>query len=261
MRVVTWNVNGIRSCEAKGLSRWLASSEAHVVGLEEVRAKEDQLPPSLRAMEGWHAHVVAGRRAGYSGVALFSRTKPDEVKTSLGRSRFDREGRLQVAHFGRLSIANVYFPNGNGPNRDLSRVPYKLAFYRALFDRVSRLRDAGRRVLLMGYFNSAHREIDLARPRQNVGTSGFTPKERAELDRWIRAGWVDTFRRFEPGGGLYTWWSQRMGVRSKNVGWRIDYVLCSEDVVPFLRGAFTRPDVLGSDHCPAGVELDPAVTA
>src|SRR5205085_3619894 len=109
-------------------------------------ATEEQVPAPLRALDGWHAHVVAGRRAGYSGVAMFSRTRPDAVETSLGRPRFDREGRLQIAHFGRLSIANVYFPNGNGPNRDLSRVPYKLAFYRALYERVARLRDEGRRV-------------------------------------------------------------------------------------------------------------------
>lgn len=259
MRVVSWNVNGIRACEGKGFSRWLARAGADVVGVQEVRAREDQLPPALAALEGWHRHVVAAERAGYSGVGLFARRAPDDVETSLAEARFDREGRLEVARFGRLVVVNGYFPNGNGPDRDNSRIPYKLDFYRAVFERVERLRRGGARVLVMGDFNTAHREIDLARPKENVGTSGFTPVEREELDRWIRAGWVDTFRRFEPGGGHYSWWSQRMGARARNVGWRIDYVLCSPNVLPFLRGAFLEPKVLGSDHCPVGVDLDPAV--
>ncbi|MCC7139485.1 MAG: exodeoxyribonuclease III [Planctomycetes bacterium] len=261
MRVVTWNVNGIRACEGKGFSRWLAGAGADVVGVQEVRAREAQLPPTLAALAGWHRHVVAAEQAGYSGVGLFSRREPDDVETSLSEARFDREGRLQVARFGRLVVVNGYFPNGNGPNRDHSRIPYKLDFYRAVFERVERLRRGGARVLVMGDFNTAHREIDLARPKENVATSGFTPAEREELDRWLRAGWVDTFRRFEPGPGHYSWWSQRQGARQRNVGWRIDYVLGSPNVVPFLRGAWHQPTVLGSDHCPVGVDLDPAVVA
>jgi exodeoxyribonuclease-3 len=158
-------------------------------------------------------------------------------------------------------VANVYFPNGNGKDRDLSRIPYKLDFYRAVFDRIERLRRAGRRVLVMGDFNTAHQEIDIARPRENAKNAGFTPIEREELDRWIRAGWVDTFRRFEPGPGHYSWWSQRAGVRARNIGWRIDYVLASPNVLPHLKSAFIERHVKGSDHCPVGVVLDPAVTA
>jgi exodeoxyribonuclease III len=260
VRVVSWNVNGIRACYARGFSRWLEGSEATVVGLQEVRCPPEHVPEGLRCAEDWRVHVVAGERAGYSGVALFARREPDDVDTSLGEHRFDREGRLQVARFGRLVVANVYFPNGNGPNRDHSRIPYKLDFYRALFDKLERLRSQGDRVLVMGDFNTAHQEIDLARPKANVRTSGFTPIERQELDRWLRAGWVDTFRRFEPGPGHYSWWSQRMGVRKKNIGWRIDYVLASENVLPHLRAAFLHPHVTGSDHCPAGVDLDDEVT-
>jgi exodeoxyribonuclease-3 len=139
-------------------------------------------------------------------------------------------------------------------------VPYKLDFYRALFTRLSRLRRGGKRILVMGDFNTAHREIDLARPRDNHKTSGFLPEERAELDRWIAAGWVDTFRQFEPGPEHYSWWSQRFGVRAKNIGWRIDYVLASSSALPFVRAAFIHPHVQGSDHCPVGVDLDPRVT-
>ena len=259
MRVLSWNVNGIRSCEGKGFSRWLAGADASVVGVQEVRAAAEQVPATVREAPGFALHVVAAQRPGYSGVGLLSRREPDDVETSLDEPRFDAEGRLQVARFGRLVVVNAYFPNGNGPERDNSRIPFKMDFSRALFDRVQRLRRAGRRVLVMGDFNTAHREIDLARPKENVGTSGFTPQEREDMDRWLRAGWVDTFRRQEPGPGHYSWWSQRFGVRARNVGWRIDYVLASPNVLPFLRRAHLWPDVQGSDHCPAGVDLDPAV--
>jgi exodeoxyribonuclease III len=259
VRVVSWNVNGLRACEGKGFTRWLGECGAEVVGVQEVRAKHEQLPACVRAPEGWHVHVNPAERLGYSGTALFARREPDEVVTALGAEHFDVEGRLQIARFGRLVVANVYFPNGNGKERDNSRIPYKLDFYRAVFDALERHRRAGRRVLVMGDFNTAHREIDLARPKANVENSGFTPLERAELDRWLTAGWVDTFRRFEQGPGHYSWWSQRFGVRAKNIGWRLDYVLASPDVVPFLKHAFLHPHVLGSDHCPAGVDLDPAI--
>ena len=259
MRVVSWNVNGIRACESKGFSKWLAESAADVVGVQEVRAAHEQVPEALRSAPGWHLHVVAGEKPGYSGVGLFARRPPDEVDTSLGEARFDREGRLQIARFGRLVVVNVYFPNGNGTERDNSRIPFKLDFYRALFDKVERLRRGGKRVLVLGDFNTAHREIDIARPKENAETSGFTPVEREELDRWIRAGWVDTFRRFEPGPNHYSWWSQRFGVRARNVGWRIDYVLASPNVLPHLRAGFLHPHVMGSDHCPVGVDVADAI--
>jgi exodeoxyribonuclease-3 len=259
MRILSWNVNGLRACARKGFGRWLARAGADVVGLQEVRALPEELPPRLRAPRGFAAHFSPAERRGYSGVALWSRREPDRVDASLGSAEFDREGRLLIAHFGRLALASVYVPKGSGPLRDNSRVPYKLAFSRALFDRLQRLRRGGRRVLLMGDFNTAHREIDLARPRQNRETSGFLPEERAELDRWIAAGWVDTFRRFEPGPGHYTWWSQRYGVRAKNIGWRIDYVFASPAAMRFVKGAFHLPQVRGSDHCPVGVEVDEAV--
>lgn len=259
MRVVSWNVNGLRACASKGFGRWLEGSAAEVVGLQEVRARPEQVPVEVARPPGWHVNLVAAERPGYSGVGLYARREPDDVLASLGEPRFDAEGRLQVARFGRLVVANAYFPNGNGKDRDNSRIPYKLDFYRALFGLVERQRRAGRRVLVMGDFNTAHREIDLARPRENVETSGFRPEEREELDRWLRAGWVDTFRAFEPGPGHYSWWSQRGGARARNVGWRIDYVLCSPSVQPFLRGAFIHPHVQGSDHCPVGVDLDERV--
>lgn len=258
-RIVSWNVNGLRACAKKGFLDWLATSGADIVGLQEVRAREEQLPDEVRAPTRWHTHFVHAEKKGYSGVGIFSRRQPDKVETSLGIPRFDSEGRLQLARFGRLVIANGYFPKGSGTQRDNSRVPYKLDFYRALFERVEKLRRGGLRVLVMGDLNTAHREIDLARPKTNKETSGFLPEERAELDRWVDAGWVDTFRQFESGPDHYSWWSQRFGVRAKNIGWRIDYVLASPAAMKFVRGGFICPDVTGSDHCPVGVDVDPAI--
>jgi len=259
VRILSWNVNGLRACASKGFERVLHGSRAEIVGLQEVRARPEQLPPALRDPPRWHTRFHAAERPGYSGVALYTRRPPDAIETSLGVPAFDREGRLQLARFGRLVVANVYFPNGNGKERDNSRVPFKLDFYRALFDTLERLRRSGRRVLVMGDFNTAHREIDLARPRENRETSGFLPEERAELDRWLARGWIDTLRRFDPAPERYSWWSQRFGVRARNVGWRIDYVLASPAAMRFVRHAFLQPQVKGSDHCPVGVDVDPEI--
>ncbi|MCK5799186.1 MAG: exodeoxyribonuclease III [Deltaproteobacteria bacterium] len=260
MRILSWNVNGLRACYGKGFLDVLASSEADIVALQEVRARAEQLDEAVRAPAGWFTAFNSAKRSGYSGVGIYARREPDSLETSLGEERFDSEGRLQLARFGRLVLANVYFPNGSGKDRDNSRVPFKLDFYRALHTRLGRLRRGGLRVLVVGDFNIAHREIDLARPKQNRKASGFLPEECEELDRWLQTGWVDTFRRQEKGGGHYTWWSQRFGVRKKNIGWRLDYVLASPSALPFVQRAFIQPEILGSDHCPIGVDVDAAIT-
>ena len=259
LRVISWNVNGLRSCTRKGFGEWLAGSGADIVGVQEVRALPDELDPDIETPKRFHTYFSPAERRGYSGVGLFAKAPASRVDTSLGEERFDAEGRVQLARFGKLVVANVYFPKGSGNARDNSRVPYKLDFYRALFDKVQRLRRGGARVLVMGDFNTAHREIDLARPKENVKNSGFLPEEREELDRWLAAGWTDTFREDQEDGGHYTWWSQRGGARARNVGWRIDYVYASKSALPFVRRAFIAPDVTGSDHCPVGVDLDPAI--
>jgi exodeoxyribonuclease-3 len=261
VRILSWNVNGLRAAEKRGFSRWLSRCGAEIVAVQEVRANLSDLPATLTPehLAGrWHAHYSPAERKGYSGVALYSRRAPDAVDTSLTAPHFDCEGRLQIARFGKLVVVNGYFPNGNGKDRDNSRVPYKLAFYRALFDKLQRLRRGGYRVLVLGDFNTAHREIDLARPKSNHKTSGFLPIEREELDRWLRAGWVDSFRHFEPGADHYSWWSQRQGARARNVGWRIDFVLASPAAMRFVERAFIQYRTQGSDHCPVGVEIDPA---
>lgn len=259
MKIVSWNVNGLRAVAKKGFVDWLNTSGADVVGIQEVRATLAQLPNEIAQPPGWHLNVVAAERPGYSGVGLYSKVAPSAIESSLGDPQFDGEGRLQMASFGSLLIANGYFPNGNGKERDNSRIPYKLAFYQRLFEVLEPARKAGRPILVMGDFNTAHKEIDLARPKANEQISGFRPEEREELDRWIRSGWTDTFRVFDSSPNQYSWWSARFGVREKNIGWRIDYVLASEGVLPYLKDAFIWQEVMGSDHCPVGVTVDEAI--
>lgn len=259
IEIYSWNVNGIRACVKNGFRTWFDAQVPEIVGLQEVRASAGQIEAEDYHPAGHRRYLVEAQRAGYSGVAIYARREPDDVVDGLGIDEFDSEGRFQMLRFGRLCVANVYFPNGNGKDRDNSRVPYKLEFYRAVLDKVTRQRKAGRRVLVMGDYNTAHRDIDLARPKQNRKTSGFLPEECEELDRWLEAGWIDTFRAFEPGPDHYSWWSQRGGARQRNVGWRIDYILASPNLRPFLRAAKIHPGVMGSDHCPISVTLDAAV--
>lgn len=260
-RIYSWNVNGLRACAKKGFVQWLGKSRGHIICVQEVRAHAEQLAPELRSPRRWHADFSSAVRKGYSGVGYFSRQPPSTCETALGETRFDSEGRVQLLRFGDLRVANVYFPNGSGTNRDHSRVPYKLDFYRALFHRLAADFEAGVPWLVVGDFNTAHQPWDLARPRQNHKTSGFLPDERAELSRWIEAGWVDTFRACQPDhdkhkDGYYTWWSQRFGVREKNIGWRIDYMLASPGLAQYVRSARIHADVMGSDHCPISVDVD-----
>lgn len=256
MRVVSWNVNGLRACAKKGFLDFLDSSGADVVGVQEVRAFPAQLPPGVRQPPGWHSCFATAERPGYSGVGIYSRHPPDQVDSELGEARFDAEGRFIIARFGRLRVANVYFPKGSGKERDNSRVPYKLEFYAAVLGRLQRLKRSGP-LLVIGDFNTAHQAIDLARPKSNVKSSGFLPEERAEFDRWLKAGWVDVFRARHPGeDGHYTWWRQWGDARNNNVGWRIDYVLASPAAAERVQNAFIWDHVTGSDHCPVGVDID-----
>lgn len=271
MRIVSWNVNGLRSVHGKVIDRregaaskdflgWLGAS-GDVIGLQETRIGDAQLPTELRSPHGLSLHLVAAERAGYSGVALYSRRVPDAIETGLGVGTFDVEGRVQIARFGALTVANVYFPNGSGQERDNSRVPYKLRFYKKLFSRLEPAFRAGEPIVVMGDFNTAPHPIDLARPKENEKTSGFLPEERRELVRWFEAGYVDSYRHFDPSEGRYTWWSQRFGVRERNVGWRIDLALVSPGAMPYLKSATIHHDHFGSDHCPIAIELDDAVLA
>ncbi len=260
VRVVSWNVNGIRACAKRGFADFLDRCGAGVLGVQEVRALPDQIPDEVRAPAGWHAAFAPAERRGYSGVGIYARLEPERVETALGEARFDVEGRFIAASFrgkqGRFAVVNCYFPKGGGRDGENRRIPYKLDFSRAVFERVQELRRSCP-VLVIGDYNTAHREIDLARPKTNVRNSGFLPEERAEFGRWLDAGWVDTFRALHPDApGNYTWWAQWGGARGRNVGWRIDYVLASPEAMERVRAAFIWPDEQGSDHCPVGVDID-----
>jgi exodeoxyribonuclease-3 len=257
-RYVSWNVNGIRACLRKGFLDWLATSQADVVGLQETRCHDEDLPEILRRVPGYrHAHwVQASSRRGYSGVALLTKRPPLSVETSLGDERWDREGRFQLARFADVAVANVYFPKGSGTNRDNSRVPYKLEFTERVFEVLRRERRRhGLPIVLMGDFNIAPQPIDLARPRGNETTSGFLPEERALYARCVGRTWVDSWRALNPDGVKYTWWSNRIGVRERNIGWRIDHVLVTADLLPRVVRAFVWDHVRGSDHCPVGIDV------
>ena len=257
MRVVSWNVNGLRSVAKKGFGRVRNQNDIDVMCLQETRCLREQLTPGIRSPRGWNTHFVSAERKGYSGVACYSKAKPDEAIAGIGDPTFDIEGRLQFLRFGDLRIVNGYFPNGSGKNRSNSRVPYKLDFYRALYDHLDAAKEAGEPILVLGDFNTAPYDIDLARPKQNRKTSGFLPEESDEVIRWLDNGWTDTFRHIHGDvAEQYSWWSQRFGVREKNIGWRIDLILASPAAIALLKDAFIWPHIQGSDHCPIGVDLD-----
>lgn len=255
MRIYSWNVNGLRAVEKKGFSTWLKKCGGDIVALQEVRAPMEKIPAALLEPHGYRSHFTHAERAGYSGVGMYAKSMPDEVVGNLGAKEFDVEARVQIARFGKLRVVNAYFPNGNGKLRDNSRIPYKLKFYKKLFAQLEKSMDK-EPILVMGDFNTAHEEIDIARPKENRDTSGFTDIERKDFARLLSNGWIDTFRHFEKGEGHYTWWSQRFGVRARNIGWRIDYVLASPKAMKYVKSAAIHPTVWGSDHCPISVDLD-----
>jgi exodeoxyribonuclease-3 len=256
VKIVVWNVNGIRSCAARGFSAWLSDSRPAVAGIQEIRAHPEQIDDGLNKVRGYRVFWNPAERPGYSGVGLFTRLAPLSLETALGIPAFDSEGRLQVAEFEDWVFFNVYFPNGSGKDRDNSRVPFKLEFYEAVLERALRWVSRGKGVVIRGDFNTAHREIDLANRRSNQKTSGFLPVERKSLDRYLSAGFVDVFRERHPGeAGHCTWWCQLQGCRERNIGWRVDDLLVSRNLHSRVRRAWILSDVPGSDHCPVGIDL------
>lgn len=254
MTLVSWNVNGVRSAERKGFINWLTTSGYDVVGLQETKVSDHQiLNHALRQPDGyqsfWHG---AKEKLGYSGVAVYTKVKPQSARTDFGASLLSGEGRVLELDLGDFVFLNVYFPNGKSSP---VRLEYKLNFYREFLNYLKQLRADGRSVIFAGDVNTAHHEIDLARPKENEKISGFLPAERVWLDQVESAGFVDSFRHFSQDAGQYTWWDQKSHARDRNVGWRIDYFFVSADLLPRLKQAFILSDVLGSDHCPVGIEL------
>ncbi len=254
LRITSWNVNGLRAALKKGAAAWWQAEAPDVLCLQEVRAFPDQLPDDVRrALESDFAIWYPAERPGYSGVATFSRLEPLKVVRGLGEPRFDVEGRVIETRFPAFTLFNVYFPNGG---RDHSRVPYKLDFFARLLEICDARRAAGEQVIVCGDFNIAHREIDLANPRENVNTTGFLPAERLWIDRYLKRGFVDAYRALYPERVQYTWWTYRFRARQRNIGWRIDYFLVSQGLMPLVRDVVVHHDVQGSDHCPVSLELD-----
>lgn len=254
MKIVSWNVNGIRAVHKKGFFDWVRATSPDIIGIQETKADEAQIDEAQRAPAGYDAYYHSCRRKkGYSGVAVYTRIKPKRVNTDLGIEEFDEEGRILELEFDDFVLFNVYFPNGSTNN---SRVPYKLRFYAALFERCDQLRAEGKSIIVCGDYNIAHTEIDLARPKENEGNTGFLPEERAVLDDLASRGWVDTFRLLHPDElEHYTYWDYFTRARDRNVGWRIDYHWATSDLVPRIKRAWIEDDVMGSDHCPVGVEI------
>lgn len=256
MRLISWNVNGIRAVTRKGFLDWMASEYPDVLCAQETKAQPDQLAPELRQPPGYHTCWNSARRKGYSGVATFSKTEPLHVQAGFGIEEFDVEGRVLMTGYPGFKLFNVYFPNGK---RSQERLDYKLRFYAAFLEYCDALRARGERLVICGDVNTAHKEIDLARPRQNEKVSGFLPEEREWIDRYLAHGFVDAFRVFHPDeAGQYTWWHYITNARARNVGWRIDYHLVSESLMPAVTEASILSDVMGSDHCPISLELDEA---
>lgn len=252
MRMVSWNVNGLRAAVKKGFCDKIEAFQADIIGVQETKATRDQVLEACAHLTGYHRFANSAERPGYSGVGLFVKTEPKEILTSLNEERFDREGRFIAACYDNFMVVNTYFPNGAGKDGDNSRVPYKLEFYDALFDFLGTF--SGPK-FVMGDFNTAHREIDLARPKQNQHISGFLPVEREHFSTVLARGYEDTFRHFHQGPEHYTWWNMRFGARERNIGWRIDGVLASTSAMPLVKDAFIWPEIMGSDHCPVGIDL------
>jgi len=253
MKIVSWNVNGIRAVEKKGIVDWLVAEGPDVLGVQEIKATEDQLGASIREIPGYTAFFNPAQRKGYSGTAVYYRRQPLAISTGLPDERFNTEGRTIRMDYPELTLFNIYFPNGQ---KDEERLTFKLDFYECLLAHIDDLRAQGRRVVVFGDFNTAHHEIDLKNPKSNEKTSGFLPIERAFMDRLCAHGWVDTFRALHPDAVEYSWWSYRFNARSNNTGWRIDYHFIAPELREFLTAATIHGDVMGSDHCPVSIELE-----
>jgi len=252
INILCWNVNGIRAVERKGFISWLQQESPDILCLQETKAQLEQVTPEIQQPTGYHAYWNFPERKGYSGVATFTREEPIEVKKGFDIERFDTEGRVLLTRHPEFSLFNIYFPNGK---MNEERLQYKMDFYDAFLDFVAPMQKIGEKVIVCGDFNTAHKEIDLARPRENENISGFLPMERAWMDKLVSHGFIDVFRHFNKEPNHYTWWSFRTRARERNIGWRLDYFYISQNLLGSLTEASILSDVMGSDHCPVGIKL------
>jgi exodeoxyribonuclease-3 len=250
MKIISWNVNGLRAVQKKGFDEFVASTRPDVLCLQETRCDETQAELTLK---GYHTFWSCAAKPGYSGTAILTKREPVAVTYGLGVKALDDEGRVITAEYESFHLVNVYTPNAQ---RELTRLPFRMKWDKAFLKFVTAL-DKTKPVIFGGDINVAHEEIDLANPKANKGQKGFTDEEREGFQKFLDAGFIDTFRMFEPGPKHYTWWSQRPGVRARNVGWRIDYLLASEKLRPRIQKAYILKDVMGSDHAPVVLEIAP----
>ena len=250
MKIISWNVNGLRAVLRKNFLDYLGSEAPDILCLQETKAGPDDVEQLWPA--AYTTYWNTAQKKGYSGTAILTRPRPISVSCGVNIAAHDNEGRVLTAEYPDFFLVNVYVPNSK---RELTRLPYRQEWDRDFLRYLKKL-ERKKPVIFCGDLNVAHTEIDLANPKSNVGNHGFTVEERAGFTAFVEAGFVDTFREFEPGGGHYTWWSPMSGARARNVGWRIDYFLLSASLRPRLKRAFIRPEIPGSDHCPVGIELE-----
>ena len=250
--LVSWNVNGLRAAIKKGFLELLLEQKFDIVCIQETKASPDKLPREAKNIPGYYNYFVSAEQNGYSGVGIFSKKKPLNIETGMEIEKFDREGRFLRADYEDFTLMNIYFPNGK---MSQERLDYKMAFYDVFLRYTDSLKKAGKKLVVCGDVNTAHKEIDIARPKENSKRSGFLPMEREWMDKFISHGYVDTFRRFHQEPDQYSYWDIKTGARARNVGWRIDYFFISENLLPSLTSAFIMKEVMGSDHCPVGITL------
>ncbi|OFW56345.1 MAG: exodeoxyribonuclease III [Candidatus Solincola sediminis] len=250
--ICCWNVNGLRALIKKGSLGWFYKEKPHILCLQETKMTEEQLPDELKDIEGYKAYYCSPDKGGYSGVAQFTSLKPKSVKGGFGVARFDNEGRILISDYGKFVLFNIYFPNGKASPQ---RLRYKMEFYDAFLEYADDLKKKGRKIIACGDFNTAHKEIDIARPKENSKVSGFLPQEREWMDEFVEHGYLDTFRMFNQDPENYSWWDFKTRARERNVGWRIDYFFVSGDLKKNVKAASIRTDIMGSDHCPVGIDV------
>jgi exodeoxyribonuclease-3 len=250
MKIVSWNVNGVRAIYKKNFAGWFKDENADIVCIQETKTDEMQFPKDLKEIDGYNFYCSCAQKKGYSGVAVWSKVKPVSVSTSIKNEIFDSEGRILRLDFKDFILFNIYFPNGGASPE---RLKYKLEFYDYLIGYLRRF--GNERIVICGDYNTAHRAVDLARPKENEKNSGFMPQERKKLDDLISIGFTDAFRHFNKDPSNYTWWDYKTSARARNIGWRIDYFFVSESSVRYLKSADIKSSVLGSDHCPISVSI------
>ncbi len=252
MRILSWNVNGLRAVYKKGFLDWFLKERPDILCIQETKAHEAQIPEEIRNIEGYYTYFSSAEKKGYSGTGIITKQKPKEIKKGFGLPIFDKEGRILIADYGNFTLFNIYFPNGK---QSMERLKYKMDFYDIFLGYVYRLKEKGKKLIICGDVNTAHTEIDLAHPRENSNESGFLPEEREWIDKFISHGFVDTFRMFNKEGGHYSWWDYKSRARDRNIGWRIDYFFVSNNLREKIKSAFILSDVMGSDHCPVGLDI------